>query len=226
MAGDEAPREGPEPDRRLDEIASRTGWSWPERDDQLDAWLATQALPPDEEAWLREVVRRRTTEAAGDASPAAAPLGTPVPARDELIAAGKEKAADVAAAARRASARPLSSADLALLDAQLVELVSARVPLPAGLAAYAEELGGGALAPVAADLRADLEAGLPLSEARARPREARTPRQPTHGAAGGRTGGARLPANHRGRGHPGLKQQVRPHHTKKRPPARPGPWPP
>lgn len=158
----------PDDDRESAELDARlraSGLVWPRSDEELDGWLAGQALPPEEEVWLREVVRRRMQEARGPgALLASAPgIGTPVGEPDPALA---DKGA--LPARSRPLSRPLSAEDLAQLDRQLLELVESGVSLPVGLAAYAHELRAGRLGAVVAGLRADLEAGLPLSQAMAR----------------------------------------------------------
>jgi type II secretory pathway component PulF len=134
---------------------------WPSTDEQLDAWLASQSLPQEEQDWIRGVVKRRIEEARGAALPTAtlapAPASTPKPAPPRPLP------------------RKLSFDDLATLNRELLELVQARVPLPLGLATYASDLESGRLAAVMDFLRADLEQGLPLSDAMGRAGDALPP---------------------------------------------------
>lgn len=184
-----APTEEPSPDPRLDELLSRTGQAWPQSDEELDAWLAAQPVDAEEEAWLRDVLRRRI-EAARGAELAVRPVGTPVdsaPALAGPVKPGAEAAARPAPALPRPR-RPLTFDDLALLNGRLLELVEARVPLPSGLAACVADLQGGRLEPVMAALREDLEAGRPLSEAVARQGAALPPIYRTLVAAGEASG--------------------------------------
>lgn len=168
--GDESPLEAARLDARLRE----SGLTWPRTDQELDTWLASQALDPGEEEWLREVVKRRMQEAQGvGGGSAPASIGTPVGEADDALP-GKS-IGHQAAPAPRPRARRLSAADLAQLDRQLLELVESGVSLPDGLAAYTHELQAGRLSGVVESLRADLEAGHPLSQAMARQGDALPP---------------------------------------------------
>jgi type II secretory pathway component PulF len=167
------------PDPRLDALLRASGHAWPESDEALDSWLAGQELSREDESWLRDVVGRRMSQARDESVHEGNPVGTPV-ADPSGLAIGKGFAKEpLAKAAVDPSAttppapeprtpkqtRPLSYADLALLNEQLLELVSSGVSLPGGLAAYASDLGAGRLEQVLAGLQRDLEAGQSLSEA-------------------------------------------------------------
>src|SRR5207237_5669506 len=93
-------------------------------------------------------------------TPPSTPSTTPPPAVPVAQPAPKKSAAS-------STGWRLSFDDLATLNRELVELVEAGAPLPAGLAACARDLKRNRLAAVMEELRIDLEAGLPLSKAMA-----------------------------------------------------------
>jgi type II secretory pathway component PulF len=148
-------------DKLVDELLDRLGHTWPQSDAALDAWLHERSVPDSDRSWIKDVVRRRIDEARNDdkaTDKAAAPRAT-------LVAAPKPAS----------RARRLAPDDLVQLDRELLELVKARVPLPVGLEACAKDIENGRLARVLEALRADVDSGLPLSEALARQGEALPP---------------------------------------------------